>query len=290
MLFFPPLFSGLEVHYTEIAPHRISIMLTSPKNSRIQHIRKLQRSARARRQAGAFIVEGVRLVEEALAANWQPELVIYTQDLSTRGKANVDKFRSLGIPVLLVDMAVMRSVSDTQTPQGILAVLPLPTWEVSAGLTFALVLDGVRDPGNLGTLLRTASAAGVEAVFLPPGNVDAFSPKVVRAAMGAHFKLPIFTMEWENIRAHLAGLNIFLADSAGGQPHFRARFDAPLAIIIGGEAAGAGKSAQNLATDRVHIPMPGDAESLNAAVAGAVLMFEAVRQRASELNAEEISA
>ena len=185
----------------------------------------------------------------------------------------------MGAETLAVTPQVMAAASDTQTPQGILAVLPLPDWEIPEPLTFVLVPDGVRDPGNLGTLLRTALAAGVEAVLLPPGNADAFSPKVVRAGMGAHFKLPLIPMDWESIGARLAGLNIFLADSAGGESCFEAGFAAPLVLIIGGEASGAGESAQKLAARRVHIPMPGAVESLNAAVAGAVLMFEVVRQR-----------
>ena len=257
----------------------LNAMLTSPRNPRIQRIRKLQASARTRRRERAFVVEGVRLTEEALRAGWQPELVLFTGDLSGRGQAVVDGFRAMGAETLPVTPQVMTAASDTQTPQGILAVLPLPQPEIPAPLTFALVPDGVRDPGNLGTLLRTALAAGAEAVFLPPGNADAFSPKVVRAAMGAHFRLPLFPMDWETIGRHLAGLNVFLADAAGGQPHFEAGFDAPLAIIIGGEASGAGDQAQKLAARRVHIPMPGDAESLNAAIAGAVLLFEVVRQR-----------
>jgi TrmH family RNA methyltransferase len=173
----------------------------------------------------------------------------------------------------------LQAASDTQTPQGILLVLPLPEWDLPANLTFVLVLDQVRDPGNLGTLLRTALAANVDAVVLVPGNVDAFAPKVVRSGMGAHFKLPIISMDWETIGARLAGLSLFLADSGEGCAHVEAELNMPLALIIGGEAEGAGEQAFNLATQRVHIPMPGQAESLNAAVAGAILMFEVVRQR-----------
>jgi TrmH family RNA methyltransferase len=254
-------------------------MLTSTQNPRIKQIRKLQSSARTRRQERLFVAEGVRLVEEALTAGWQPALVLYTEDINDRGTQAVDRFRALGADVLAVAPHVMEAVSDTQTPQGILAVFPIPGWEFPTAPTFVLVLDKVRDPGNVGTLLRTALAAGVEAVILPPGNVDAFSPKVVRAGMGAHFKLPIMPMDWENIEVRLEGMPIYLADCEGGVPHFKAEFDHPLALVIGGEAAGAGDKAKKLAARRVHIPMPGEAESLNAAVAGSILMFEVVRQR-----------
>jgi TrmH family RNA methyltransferase len=254
-------------------------MLTSTKNPCIQQVRKLQSSARTRRKEGLFVIEGVRLVEAALAAGWQPELVLFTEDINDRGRQTVVGFKARRAEVLAVASHVMQAASDTQTPQGILAVLPLPAWELPAAPTFVLVPDGVRDPGNLGTLLRTALAAGVEAVILPPGGVDAFSPKVVRAGMGAHFRLPILSMDWDAIGAALTEQAIFLADSAGGLPHYETGFGAPLALIIGGEAQGAGSRAVELATSRVHIPMPGEAESLNAAVAGAILMFEIVRQR-----------
>lgn len=254
-------------------------MLTSTKNPRVQQIRKLQSSTRTRRNEGLFVVEGVRLVEEALAANRQPKLVLFTEAIHERGQKTVDGFRAIGVEILLVSPHVMQAASDTQTSQGILAVLPIPDWELITAPTFVLIPDGVRDPGNLGTLLRTALAAGVEAVILPSGNVDAFSPKVVRAGMGAHFKLPIISMDWETIETQLGGLPIFLADSAGGAAHFEAKFDTPLALIIGGEAQGVGDQAQKMATSRVHIPMRDDVESLNAAVAGSILMFEVVRQR-----------
>jgi TrmH family RNA methyltransferase len=254
-------------------------MLTSTKNPRIQKIRRLQSSARTRRKESLFVVEGVRLVEEALVAGWQPALVIFTEDITARGRQTVDRFQALGTEALMVAPHVMEAASDTKTPQGILAVLPTAEWELPVQPTFLLIPDRVRDPGNLGTLLRTALAAGVEAVILPPGGVDAFSPKVVRAGMGAHFKLPIIAMDWETIGQRLAGLSFFLADSGGGAAHFEARFESPLALIIGGEASGAGDQARKLATRRVHIPMPGKAESLNAAVAGSILMFEVLRQR-----------
>jgi TrmH family RNA methyltransferase len=254
-------------------------MLTSTKNPRIQHIRKLQSSARARRKEGLFVVEGVRLAEELLTTNQLPKLVLYTENISDRGKRTVGKFTKMGVEMLAVAPHVLEAASDTQTPQGILAVLQTPIWKLPMTPTLVLILDGVRDPGNLGTLLRTALAADVDAVILPPGSVDAYSPKVIRAGMGAHFTMPILSMDWDKIKEHLANLSIFLADSAEGEPYFEVRFDTPMALIIGGEAHGAGSQATGLATSHVHIPMPGISESLNAAVAGAVLMFEVVRQR-----------
>ncbi|MDL1927272.1 RNA methyltransferase [Anaerolineae bacterium AMX1] len=138
--------------------------------------------------------------------------------------------------------------------------------------------DQIRDPGNLGTLIRSADAAGVDAALIPPETADPFAPKVVRAGMGAHFRLPILSMGWEDIVRESEGLQVWLADM-DGEPCWQADLRAPLALIVGGEAEGASAAARRLATRQVKIPMAGKAESLNAAVAGSVLMFEAMRQK-----------
>jgi TrmH family RNA methyltransferase len=256
-------------------------MITSTKNPKIQYVRSLLGPPRNRREAQAFIVEGVRLAEEALAAGWEAKLVLHTEEVSPRGQAVVAGFAQQGAQVEQATPEVMRSASDTQTPQGILAVLDRRALPLPVGLNFAFIADGVRDPGNLGSMLRTAAAAGVDAVFLPPGTADAFAPKVVRAGMGAHFRLPIHSGDWDEIEARLsgAGLNIYLAAAGEGQVYMQADFRAPLALIIGSEAEGAGEAARRLAHTRVHIPMPGHMESLNAAAAVGILLFEVVRQR-----------
>jgi TrmH family RNA methyltransferase len=161
-----------------------------------------------------------------------------------------------------------------------LAVLELEALNIPDQPDFILIPDQIRDPGNLGTLIRTAAAAGVQAVLLPPETTDAFAPKVIRAGMGAHFWLPIHVMDWAEIQAvcEEAGLQMFLADMFG-QSCWKTDLEVPLALVIGGEAEGASTQARGLADTIVSIPMPGDAESLNAGVAGAVLMFEVVRQR-----------
>ncbi len=254
-------------------------MITSLQNPRIKRVRALQSRARTRRAEGAFVIEGVRLCEEALTAQWPADYLLYTAELSPRARQVVDGFQDQGVEALIVSDAVMRAASETQTPQGVLCVLQIAHLPIPDRLSFCLILDGVRDPGNLGTLLRTASAAGVEAVFLPPGNVDLLAPKVLRAAMGAHFHLPMAQFDWETTIQRLGAIPIYLSDAREGIPYTQADFRSPCALVIGGEAAGAGPTAQKQATYRVHIPMPGQAESLNAASAGAVLLFEVVRQR-----------
>lgn len=253
--------------------------ITSAKNPRIKWVRALLTSSRARRDEGVFVVEGLRLLEEALASGWRARLLLHTPELNARGQALLAGFAAQGAPIEAVPEHVLRAASDTETPQGMLAVLDWQPLPLPAKLDFVFIPDAVRDPGNLGAMLRTAAAAGVQAVLLPPGAVDWLSPKVVRAGMGAHFHLPIQALSWEEIAQRLHGLSIYLADSAQGQAHTQADWRAPLALIVGGEAEGAGPEAQRLATSRVHIPMPGKAESLNAAIAAAILLFEVARQR-----------
>jgi TrmH family RNA methyltransferase len=133
-------------------------------------------------------------------------------------------------------------------------------------------------------MLRTSAAAGVEAVLVPSGGVDVYAPKVVRSAMGAHFRLPITSLEWPEIEAIVqkAGLRVYLAEAGAGQAYTRCDLRSPLALIVGGEAQGAGENARRLAQACLHIPMRSGVESLNAAAAAAVLLFEAARQRANE--------
>jgi TrmH family RNA methyltransferase len=261
-------------------------MISSAQNPKIKLVRALMGRSRERRQAGAFVAEGVRLVEEALAAGWTFKFVLYDETLSERGRLLVHRLQAAQIDVGLVSASLMNSLGETETPQGILAVLALPRLEiVPPGLDFVLILDQIRDPGNLGTLLRTAAAAGVQAVFLSPETVDAFAPKVVRAGMGAHFRFPVLALSWEQIRqaCEQAGLQVWLADM-DGISCWQADLKRPLGLIIGGEADGASPSARALAHDTISIPMPGGTESLNAAVAGAVLMFEVVRQEMAREN------
>jgi len=256
-------------------------MITSHQNAKLKLVRALQGRPSERREAGAFLAEGVRLVEEAINSGWSFRFVLYGSQLSERGKSLVGRLEGGKVEVERVDDALLQSLSDTETTQGVLAVLDLPTLELSnlQSLHFILIPDQIRDPGNLGTLLRSAAAAGAQAALIPPETVDVFSPKVVRAGMGAHFRLPVISLGWDEIRARVTGCAVFLADAEGQTSCWGADFRQPLALIVGGEAEGASQSAQELADSRVNIPMPGKIDSLNAAVAGAILMFEVVRQR-----------
>jgi len=255
-------------------------MITSSQNSKIKLVRALLGRAKERREASAFVVEGVRLVEEAASANWKFQFALYDETLSERGKSQVESLTSRDVDVDEVASTLMQSLSETETPQGILAVLELTNLPIPDSPNFILIPDQIRDPGNLGTLQRTAAAAGVQAVLLPPETTDAFAPKVVRSGMGAHFRLPIHSMTWEEIREQTKELQIYLADM-NGQSCWETNLRQPLALIIGGEAEGASEEAWKLATQKISIPMLGKMESLNAGVAGSLLMFEVVRQRSN---------
>ncbi len=253
-------------------------MITSVSNDRVKYVRALSRR-KTRQEEGRFVIEGVRLIEEALRAHAQPDFVFYTADVGDAGRKLVERLHASGGVCLEVTPGVMRVCSDTETPPGILAVLPIPTPSLPQRPTLSVVADGLHDPGNLGTLLRTAAAAGADEVLLASGTVDAYNPKVVRGAMGTHFRLPVATMTWNGIAAHLSGVAIWVADARASLPYVGVDWSRPSALIVGGEAEGPSPEAEKLASGRISIPMDHGIESLNAAVASAVILFEARRQR-----------
>jgi TrmH family RNA methyltransferase len=273
-------------------------MITSSQNPKLKLVRALLGRAKERREAGAFAAEGVRLVGEAVISNWGFRFVLFDETLNDRGRSQVESLKSRGVECDEVLPSLMKSLSDTETSQGILAVLSFTQLPITNYPTFLLIPDQIRDPGNLGALIRSADAAGVDAVLIPPETTDPFAPKVVRAGMGAHFRLPILSMGWEEIRQLLAGsashltrqdesnpsgathprMRVMLADMEG-ESCWETDLRPPLALIVGGEAEGASEQARRLAGRKISIPMAGRAESLNAAAAGSVLMFEVMRQR-----------
>ncbi|MCK4724814.1 MAG: RNA methyltransferase [Anaerolineales bacterium] len=256
-------------------------MITSTKNPKIQWVRGLQSKSKERQAEQVIIIEGVRLLEEAQESNWVVRSIFYTETLSDRGMNLVNAYKDSETRLDTVSSNVMQAISDTKNPQGILAVIEMRSIPVPDQPDFLLILDGVRDPGNLGTIIRTAAAAGVQAVYLTPGTVDVFSPKVVRAGMGAHFRLPIHSASWIDIcsRIKSANLHAFLATSESGDFYYDSDFQRALVLIIGGEAEGASKTAIQVSDSRLQIPMPGGGESLNASVAAGILLFEIAHQR-----------
>ncbi len=250
-------------------------MITSLQNEKVKLARALQNQARTRRKEGKIVLEGARLVRDAVQSGHLPDFILYDPEA-----AAIESLGDLSAALYPANAEVMRHASDTQQPQGILGVFPLPSPVLPAQPERLLILDSVRDPGNLGTILRTAAAAGADAVLLSPTCADPYNPKALRGGMGAHFRVPVIEAGWQNIAAACRDLTVYLADSDGQLVYHQADWTAAWALIIGGEARGAGDEAARLADTRVNIPMTADTESLNAAVAAAVILFEAARQRA----------
>ena len=255
-------------------------MITSLSNDKVKLARSLARR-RVRWRERCFVLEGVRLLGEVVRRKFQLEFVIYTEAAAQNVDVAplLDLLTQRNVACHLVSNEVMAACTDTVTPPGLLAVAPFPDISAPARLTWALVVDNVRTPGNLGAILRTAAAAGVDQVLLSPGTVDLFNPKVVRGGAGAHFCLPIHSLSWREIKVRLEGIGTWLAAIQGDLPHTSVDWTRPVALIIGGEARGASQAALALANGQVVIPMAREVESLNVAVATGVLLFEITRQR-----------
>ena len=254
-------------------------MITSTANRRVKWVRALQTKRHARQEEGVFVIEGVRLAQEAVGSQLPVNLVLHTDHLDARGRGLVNNLARLGAEVEVVSDSVMAACSSTESPPGLLIVLPTPAIPSPERLSLALVADRIADPGNLGTILRTALATGVEALFLTKGTVDPFNPKVVRSAMGAHFNLPIEILEPSALVPRLDGLEIWMAEGGQGVLYHEVNWRQPIALIIGGEAHGPQPAIRSLAKGQVQIPMKGSSNSLNAAIATAVILFEILRQR-----------
>lgn len=252
-------------------------MITSPGNAKVKLLNAL-RDRKGRREHNLFLVEGIRLVEEAVRSGCLPRFAIFDPALLQDERA-----RRLvqAIPSERRESArpfVVERASDTTSPQGIVAAVEIPRSRPATGNPL-LLLDGLRDPGNLGTILRTAEAAGVETVIIGPQTVDPFIPKAVRAGMGAHFRLNlIVAMDREDSARLTDGTRRTAAIPRGGTAFDALDWTKPRTLLLGGEATG-GRLAEAIADDFVTIPMANEVESINVASAAAVLLFEAARQR-----------
>jgi TrmH family RNA methyltransferase len=273
-------------------------VISSPANPRIVRLRALH-TPRGRKEQGRFLMEGLHLLEELLASQVLPLEVYYQPELlarSPRGEALLHRLRADGLParaLVAVSRRVMAALSEVETLQEVVSVLPLSAFnyeQVAARRTphrrlALLILDRLADPGNLGTILRTALAADVEAVLLTPGCVDPFNSKVVRAAAGAHLRLPLAReQDWQaiamRVREHCGTPGrVFLAEARASCLYYEQDLRQPFALIIGNEAHGPSEEARRLATESIAIPLANGVESLNAAMAAGILLYEAVRQQ-----------
>lgn len=243
--------------------------ITSLKNPKVAAWKALK-DRKGRRESGCFLVEGRKMVEEALASAFDVEAVLVQEGLELPN--------GLTMPVYELPAHVLAAVCDTKTPQGIAAVVRMK--EQSALGKHIVVLDGVQDPGNVGTIIRTADAAGLDGVLLSTQCADVFSPKVLRATMGSIFRMNLRTTDdlpGELTKLREKGYSI-LSSQLDGTPFYeREKVAEQFALIIGNEGNGVSEQVQQTATHRVRLPMRGGAESLNAAIAAAIMMYELMR-------------
>ncbi len=271
------------------------MVITARNNPRVKELAELVKSAAARRERGLFVVEGPRLPAEVpegqLAELWVSETFLEKTEKEAapvsepRGiETLVRTAQSRGILVTVSD-DVFAKVSDTKTPQGVAAVVRMAPYRPEDIFTGGpvLILENIQDPGNLGTMLRTAEGAGAGGVIMDPATADAYNPKVVRGTMGALFRVPHLVMDVPGAvaAAKAAGYEVFAAHLKGENDYTKTRY-ARAAFLIGNEGNGLTDAAAALADRYVRIPMEGRLESLNAAVAASLLLYEWHRQSAEE--------
>ena len=255
------------------------MIISSPQNDRVKQVRQLQRQAKTRRRQRRLVLEGARLVTDAIMNGALPDFLLYTAQAAP-ALASIETWLAAHTsytPSLEVTPDLMRDMADTETPQGILGVFPWPDLAIPATPDLIVVADGWRDPGNLGTLIRTAAAASIDLVVLSRGTVDFANPKVIRAGMGAHFRVPVHTLDWPDLIARYPNHPIYLADMNGELLYDHADWTQPAILTIGGEAHGAGDAIRALPHTTIRIPMANGSESLNAGVAASIVIYAARR-------------
>jgi len=263
-----------------------SPVISSPDNPLIKEFARLARSRKQRRAAGLVAVEGPNLLEQALAAGLVPAVVLFTPEYHAgKGRFLIEALPGT-VKRVTVTAKVFARLAATETPQAVAALVPYaepsPDELLDRPLTLALLLDRLQDPGNMGTILRTAAAAGVEAVFYTPGSADPLSPKVLRSTAGALFHIPVARASDPLqliMKLRGAGLQAAAAVPRAEQLYWSADFKRPTLLVIGNEKSGISPELSEAADCRLTIPQPASQDSLNAAVAAALLIYEALRQR-----------
>ncbi|MBQ0042046.1 MAG: RNA methyltransferase [Lachnospiraceae bacterium] len=263
-------------------------MISSTSNKKITEITELQNKSKARREKGLYIIEGRKLFLEApvddIVEAYVEERIWDSPDTVLKDKLKKVKAES-------VSTEVMKKMCDTKTPQGILAVLKTPKYALEDMIKnenvkpLLLIIEELQDPGNLGTLLRTGEGAGVTGIILSPGTVDIYNPKVIRGSMGSIFRMPVCQVD--NLdsainRIKSEGIKVYAAHLKGEKFHDEFDYATGTAFLIGNEGNGLTQHTADQADCYVRIPMEGKVESLNAAIAGTLLIYEANRQRRRE--------
>lgn len=254
--------------------------VASRENAAFKALVKLSASAAERRRRGASVIEGPNLIAGCLDAGHAIEQLVLAEGYSRTDAGLALMGRVAPAPCLVVADALFARLSGVPSPAGALAVVPTPVGRpVPQDAPFCLALDDVQDPGNVGTLLRSAAAAGVGHVLLSPTCAFAWAPKVLRAGQGAHFAVNVREgCDLEAFVRDYRGASIALTGHAEASL-YEADLRGPVLLLVGNEGQGISPALLACAGQRVRIPMPGRSESLNAAVAGSIALFEAVRQR-----------
>jgi TrmH family RNA methyltransferase len=270
-------------------------IISSAENPRIKLAAAL-RQKKYRDDSGLFVVEGIHLVEEAITAGWVIEQLFLCQEHFATGQLAdlTDRLLALDENVFDVSAPVFKKIAETDSPQGILAIVRQQNQELGtkrpenilSKRTFWVVLDAVQDPGNVGTIVRTADAAGASGVILTPGCADLYAGKTVRASMGSLFHLPVCKAKIEQCLKYFAAENVplYVADANSAVNYDDFDLTAACAVVFGNEGAGVSEKMRQHAAAAIRIPIIGKAESLNVASAAAVILFEAARQRGFSLS------
>ncbi len=257
-------------------------MITSTSNVQIKQIIALLKKSKERKEQKAFVVEGRKMFEEICRDKSRVIKVYFSESYVKEqyaGKALPE------VPYEIVADSVFDAMAETVTPQGVLAIVKMPEYSLEDMITDAgtlVLLENLRDPGNLGTIIRTAEAAGVSGVILSRESVDIYNPKVIRSTMGAVYRVPfLYVDDFLELLQELQRKDVrLLAAHLQGKKTFdKADYSGKVGILIGNEANGLSEEASALANEKVLIPMAGSVESLNAAVAAALLMYEAFRKQ-----------
>lgn len=255
-------------------------LIQSRDNPLFKELVRLTASARNRSKAGQALLDGAHLLAGCLDSGRQPRHLLLNAAALQDAEIAALRARIQDVPVTQLDDRLFAELSELKTPTGILALVDLPQLQVPVSdARFALLLEGIQDPGNLGSMLRSAAAAGCDAVFLSAACADAWSPKVLRAAMGGHFCLNIYERQ-DLLQVARGFQGMLLATSLQAtRSLYECDLSGNLAFMMGNEGAGLSDELLALASHPVTIPMPGKVESLNVAAATAICLFEAVRQR-----------
>lgn len=257
-------------------------MITSVSNERIKHVAALQQKARLRREESLFVIEGGRLFWEAPISLIR-EVYVSERFLKNADEETKEKLAKIGYEE--VSEPVFGKISDTKTPQGILAVLTQQNYkreDLLGSSPLLLLLENVQDPGNLGTIMRTAEGAGVTGIIMSRDCADIYQPKVVRSTMGSIFRVPFY--QCEELSQEIAFLQsrdvkVFAAYLEGSECYDTVNYLGGTAFLIGNEGNGLTEESALTADVRIRIPMSGKLESLNAGISAALLIYEAARQR-----------